>query len=127
MNQVRDVVSKTSEPAAEMATFLSIAGLMTWLGSRRTRQLAVLLIVAASFAFSIVYTSIQTHDQNLLAKGAFSDTEDYIALYRGQPASPHHAYRLLTPWLARAMLVCRKICLVRDPFLLTIGLLGDLA
>ncbi len=73
------------------------------LRSRRARQLAVVLLVVASFSFSIVYTSIQTYDQEVISAGGYPDTTHYIALYRGEQAHTHHVYRVLTPWLASLM------------------------
>jgi hypothetical protein len=77
--------------------------LVTWLGRQQVRQVIVLLVVVAGFAFSIVYTDVWTYDPVLTPASGYSDSVDYLNMYFGEPGTGLRAYRPLVPFLARLL------------------------
>ena len=66
-----------------------------------TREYSFAIFLAASFSMAIVYTNVMTYDPVITPKTGYSDTIDYIAVYRGEAANNIRAFRPLTPLLAR--------------------------
>ena len=56
-------------------------GLIAWLGHQAARRLIVVLVVAVSFSFSIVYGNVQTYDPVLTPASGYVDSKVYIAEY----------------------------------------------
>lgn len=65
------------------------------------RHFAIFLLVVIGSAISIVYANVQTYDPIQTPNSGYSDTVDYMNMYRGGTGSGIRAYRPLVPVLAR--------------------------
>ena len=72
-----------------------------WLKRKTTKELIVLILVAASFGMSIAYINAKTYDPKTATSIGHGDTLDFLNMYSGGYGSGLHAYRLLVPMLAR--------------------------
>ncbi len=68
---------------------------------RVSHQAVIALVLASAIGMAIVYVNVMTYDPVLTPETGYSDTQDYISLYRGETASGIRAFRPLVPWLAR--------------------------
>ena len=59
------------------------------------------MVVVVGFCGSIIYTDLQTYDSKLTPAIGWTDTNDYIHMYYGEPATGIRSYRPLVPFLAR--------------------------
>lgn len=72
-----------------------------WLKRKSTKELIVLILVAASFGMSIAYINAKTYDPKTATSIGHSDTLDYLKMYFGGRGFGLRAYRPLVPMLAR--------------------------
>lgn len=72
-----------------------------WLKRKATKELIVLILVAASFGMSIAYINAKTYDPKVATSIVHGDTFDYLSMYFGGYDSGLRAYRPLVPMLAR--------------------------
>lgn len=85
-----------------MAGFRNIRRLIE---HRPGRHFVVFLMLVTGFSISIVYTNVQTFDPVQASASGYSDTVDYINMFRGRTgqAVGIRAYRPLVPALARLL------------------------
>ena len=70
------------------------------LHQRQFRQFAVFITLIIGLSTSIVYANVQTFDPIEARSTGYSDSIDYINMYRGEPGTGIRAYRPLVPFLA---------------------------
>jgi len=96
-----EAASGSNMPTAGKGLQALKPGLVAWLGHQEARRLMVVLVVAVSFSFSIVYANVQTYDPKLTPATGYVDSVDYLNMYFGEPGTGIRAYRPLVPVLAR--------------------------
>lgn len=75
-----------------------------WAARKEVREMIVLLFVVVSLCFSIVYIDVQTYDPILTPASGYTDTIDYIKMYKRDPeVRTMQSLRIVVPLLARAV------------------------